>query len=162
VHPGAGAPVKEWPLHRWRAVVRSLTAAGLAVVVTGGVAERVLCASVADTLPNAVSVAGVSPIPLLIELLRGARLVVGPDCGPLHLAVATGTPTVHLFGPSDPRRYGPWGDSTLHVVLRANWSCPRCGDLSPDRPAGCGCMLAIEPGQVVDRAVRLLDQHVAR
>jgi heptosyltransferase-2/heptosyltransferase-3 len=161
VHPGAGAAVKEWPVHRWRVVVARLAGAGLAVVVSGGAGERELCAGIAAGMPNTVSVAGTTPLPLLIELLRRARLVVGSDCGPLHLAVAAGTPTLHLFGPSDPKRYGPWGDPSRHVVLRSGWSCPRCGDLSSDRPAGCGCMLAIETRQVVDSALRLLDSHVA-
>jgi heptosyltransferase-2/heptosyltransferase-3 len=161
VHPGAGAAVKEWPPHRWRAVVAALASAGLAVVVTGSAAERGLCASVAAGMADTESVAGTTPLPILIELLRGARLVVGPDCGPLHLAVATDTPTLHLFGPSDPNRYGPWGDPVQHVVLQAGWSCPCCGDLSGSRRASCGCMLAIEPGLVVDAALRLLGSHGA-
>jgi ADP-heptose:LPS heptosyltransferase len=81
--------------------------------------------------------------------MRGATAVVGPDCGPLHLAVAVGTPSVHLFGPSDPVRYGPWGDPRKHRVIRAGWTCPSCGDLSMMRPVGCGCMLAIQADDVM-------------
>ena len=161
VHPGAGAEVKHWPSHRWRAVVAALLGQGLAVIVTGSDAERDLAAALVDGQPGAVSVAGRTPLPALIELLRGATLVLGPDSGPLHLAVATGTPTVHLFGPSDPCRYGPWGPAYNHIVARAGWSCPRCGDLSSERQAGCGCLLAVGVGDVLRAAWRLLGSHAA-
>lgn len=106
-----------------------------------------------------MSLAGSTPLPVLVELLRGASVVLGPDCGPLHLAVGAGAPTVHLFGPSDPGRYGPWGDPARHVVVSAGWSCPRCGDLSMERRPGCGCMLAITPELVIDTTRWLLHQH---
>jgi heptosyltransferase-1 len=57
-------------------------------------------------------------VPGLIALLRRSRLMVGPDTGPVHLAAAIGVPTVGLFGPTDPRRNGPYGP--CHVALRPN------------------------------------------
>jgi heptosyltransferase-3 len=159
VHPGSGAPVKEWPVHRWAAVINDLTCDSLDVVLTGSPAEADACAEIAARSAHCTSLAGQTAVPVLAEMLRGASIVLGPDCGPLHLAVATGTPTVHLFGPSDPRRYGPWGDPRRHHVVRAGWSCPRCGDLSPERPAGCGCMLAISPRDVVNAARSVLTYH---
>lgn len=143
IHPGAGAPVKQWLPHRWPEVVRHLRGRGLQVVLTGSAGERHLCAEIAAQEPEVLDVSGRTELGELIELLRGATVVVGPDSGPLHLAVATGTPSVHLFGPADPQRYGPWGDPARHRVVHAGMTCPRCGDLSPARAPGCGCMLAI-------------------
>ena len=57
-----------------------------------------------------------------MALLRNAFCVVGGDTGPLHLAVALGTPVVALFGPTDPARYGPYrlgADSQRDIVLRS-------------------------------------------
>jgi heptosyltransferase-2/heptosyltransferase-3 len=163
VHPGAGADVKLWPPQRWRGVLEWLRQEGLQVVATGTERERALVGEVVDAVPGAISLAGQTPLDVLIETLRGATLTLGPDCGPLHLAVATGTPTVHIFGPSDPARYGPWGPAYNHRVVTANWTCPRCGDLSPRRSSGCGCMLAVGVDDVLGAAQQLLHGHaVAR
>jgi heptosyltransferase-3 len=156
IHPGSGAAVKEWPLHRWAAVARHVGELGLDVVLTGTDAETPLCNAILDRYDSARSLAGVTPIPTLAAVLKQASLVLGPDCGPLHLAVAVGTSTIHLFGPSDPRRYGPWGNQERHRVLRAGWSCTRCGDLSPSRAMGCGCMQAIDVDSVVEIARAML------
>lgn len=158
IHPGSGAAVKEWPVHRWRSVAETLSAHNTSIVLTGSADEVATCSGIASDLPKCVSLAGLTSVPILAEVMHGATLVLGPDCGPLHLAVATATPTVHLFGPSDPRKYGPWGDPERHRVVTANWSCPRCGDLSPARPAGCGCMLAIQPVDVIAAARSVLNR----
>jgi ADP-heptose:LPS heptosyltransferase len=161
LHPGAGAEVKLWPVQRWRAVVAALRREGLAVVLTGSESERALAEEVADGAGGVAVLAGRTGLGELIETLRGATLALGPDCGPLHLAVATATPTLHVFGPSDPRRYGPWGPRFNHRVVTAGWTCPRCGDLSPARPAGCGCLLAVTSEVVVEAALRLLHGRAA-
>ncbi|HMM41991.1 MAG TPA: glycosyltransferase family 9 protein [Thermomicrobiales bacterium] len=158
VHPGSGAAVKLWPESHWRQVIGALSERGLAVVVTGGNGEQDLCASITSGT-GAVNIAGRTTVAVLLEVMRGAAITAGTDNGPMHLAVAAGTPTVHVFGPSDPRRYGPWGDARRHRVVSAGWRCLRCGDLGPDRPAGCGCMLAITSEVVVAAIDDLLDAH---
>ncbi|CAN5213060.1 glycosyltransferase family 9 protein [soil metagenome] len=161
LHPGAGAEVKQWPANRWRHVAQELATNELPVLVTGTVSESELAQRIAAKTANVTSIAGQTPLPILIEILRGAQLVLGPDSGPLHLAVACDTPTVHLFGPSDPGRFGPWGPPHRHQVVRGDWSCSRCGDLSPARASGCGCMVAIQTHTVVCAAKELLraDAH---
>lgn len=133
----------------------------MTVVVTGSDGERRLCADVA-ACTGAIDMSGRTNVPVLLEVLRGAAIAIGTDNGPMHLAVAAGTPTVHLFGPSDPRRYGPWGDARRHRVVSAGWHCPRCGNLGADRPAGCGCMLAIAPDAVIAAVDELLHAHEPR
>jgi heptosyltransferase-2/heptosyltransferase-3 len=157
IHPGSGAAVKEWPVHRWGAIAAKLLDRGLDVVVTGSRSERAVAEAVVHDASHVAVIAGETSVPVLAEVLRGARLVLGPDCGPLHLAVAVNAPSVHLFGPSDSARYGPWGPAIRHVAVSAGWTCPRCGDLSAERQAGCGCMIAISPSAVIDVANGLLD-----
>ena len=158
IHPGSGAAVKLWTDSRWRAIVQRLNSRGLKVVLTGSPSERPRCDLIAEGT-DAVAFAGETSVAVLAELFRDAALAVGTDNGPMHLAVAVDAPTVHLFGPSDPERYGPWGDPSRHRVVTAGWHCPRCGDLSPGRPAGCGCMLAISAETVCAEVDRMLDAH---
>ena len=62
----------------------------------------------------------------LAALLGRAQLVLAVDNGPAHIAVAQGTPTVELFGPTDYRIFGPWGIAEKHVVLASTQRCPTC------------------------------------
>lgn len=158
IHPGSGAQVKLWPAARWAAVADALAHdAGLAIVLTGSEGEAPLVDAVQRAMRTpAASLAGRTDIPGLAALFARARLVSGVDSGPLHLAVAVGTPTVHLYGPSSVADYGPWGDPVRHRALHAGMRCPRCGDLSPERPAGAGCMLALRPEEVIAAAHEVL------
>lgn len=153
IHPGTAWPVKLWPGHRWRAVIAAFS--DWPVLVTGAPGEGDLVRELCAGLPNARPLAGETTLPQLIEVLRGAALVVGPDTGPLHLAVATGTPTLTLYGPTSIEQFGPWGPAARHRALSAGWRCPRCGDVA-GRPQGCGCMLAITPEQIIDEMRELL------
>lgn len=161
IHPGSGADVKLWPVNHWREIARRLTDGGHSVVVTGSQSEADMAQRIADGLPGVSSIAGQSSLGVLVALLGKAELVAGPDCGPLHLAVACKTPTIHLFGPSDPAKFGPWGPPGRHRIVSAGWTCERCGDLSISRPQGCGCMLAIMVDAVYESIRELIDQHVA-
>ncbi|MHB0878422.1 MAG: glycosyltransferase family 9 protein [Anaerolineae bacterium] len=135
VHPGAGGPTKLWPVARYEALVRALAADGRPVVVTGSLAEADLVARVATaaTAPSAAPVAGAAGEFGLLELtalLARAALVVGSDSGPLHIAAAVGAPTVHVYGPADEVKFGPWSPASRHRVLTAAVPCRPCGDLA--------------------------------
>ncbi|HUX86487.1 MAG TPA: hypothetical protein VMW65_05755, partial [Chloroflexota bacterium] len=74
------------------------------------------------------------------------------------LAVAVGTPTLHLFGPADATRFGPYGDPDRHRVIRADWPCVPCGrlDFGGTDLERHDCMAHIAPDDVVDVARELL------
>jgi ADP-heptose:LPS heptosyltransferase len=154
VHPGSGAPVKSWSVRSWRQVIGQF--ADARVVITGSESERGVCAAICDGFEHATTVAGETTLPQLAALLQRADLALGTDNGQMHLAGAVGTPTVRLFGPSNPDRYGPWQGTTNQSVLSAGWTCPACENLTLDRAASCGCMAAIPPATVVERARGLL------
>lgn len=161
IHASSGVPVKLWVEERWAAVAERLIAAtGARLVLTGGPDDRALTAAVAGPLSApALDLAGQTSIGALAAVLARCDLVLGPDSGALHLAVAVGTPTVHLFGPASVVKFGPWGPADRHRVVSAGPRCARCGDLSPSRPRGAACMLAIGVEEVVAAALALLEHR---
>jgi heptosyltransferase III len=109
IHAAPMFQYKRWTVDGWRAVAASLLARGLRVVATGGpgAEERAFLDHVWGPLPDVARKDGQLSWPQLANLLAGARLFVGPDTSVTHLAAATGCPTVALFGPTDPRQWGP-------------------------------------------------------
>jgi len=102
---------KAWTAQGWQALANWLAGEGLRIVLTGGGAadEIAYVARLAEQLPaDAVNLAGRLDFPQVACLIAGAAVYVGPDTATTHLAAATGTPTVALFGPSNPVRWGPW------------------------------------------------------
>lgn len=109
--PLAGWISKQWPLERYKDLAKRLKQAGIPLVLNGPPSARPLLEAVRDAIPH------VSGLPGLIHAIRGAAGVVGVDSGPLHLAAALGRPGVALFGPTDPARNGPYGNT--FSVLRS-------------------------------------------
>jgi heptosyltransferase-2/heptosyltransferase-3 len=160
IHPGAGAAVKQWPPAAWAAVADALTRDRHAqLLLTGSEAERSLTQAVASAMTGpALDAAGETSLGRLAALQQRCALVLGSDCGPLHLAVAVDVPTVHLYGPVSAQKFGPWGDPQRHVVLTSNWPCVPCNRL--DWPASVldrhRCMQAITVEDVTRAAEALL------
>jgi ADP-heptose:LPS heptosyltransferase len=121
VHPGAASEARRWPAERFAAVARAERAAGHDVVVTGGRAEVPLAHRVADLagLPDGIVLAGRTDLLQLAAAVAAAGRVVCGDTGIAHLATAFGTPSVLLFGPTSPARWGPPPGRPLHRVLWA-------------------------------------------
>ena len=100
---------KTWTVAGWIALGRWLIDQGITVVVTGvESAEQGYCEQVVQGLPDAVNLVGHVTLPALGCLLSHAALYVGTDTAVSHMAAAAGTPTVVLFGPSNPVKWGPW------------------------------------------------------
>jgi heptosyltransferase-2/heptosyltransferase-3 len=160
LHPGTGGPAKLWFAERWAAVVDALQAQGARLVLTGGPDELALVAEVAaQTQSTALVLAGQTSVGQLAALMRRATLVLGVDSGPLHLAAAQGVPTLHLYGPGDAGRFGPWGEPARHVVLRADLWCSPCGEFAacPRGLARPECMERISAARVAERALAMLE-----
>jgi lipopolysaccharide heptosyltransferase I len=118
--PGGGWMSKCWPAeqygHLHRRLMSVLSFAGWRGVVNYGPGERHLAEAVRVAGGDADPLLFSGELPQLMALLRGAAFFVGGDTGPLHLAVALGTPVVGLYGPTDPARNGPY--SPADVVVR--------------------------------------------
>jgi heptosyltransferase-2/heptosyltransferase-3 len=159
LQPGAGSPLKAWPPERLAAVGATLARElGARVMVSGSATEHGLAQRVCDLLPEGgLNLAGALRWTELEALLTRATLVVGLDSGPLHLAVAAGTPSVALFGPADPAQFGPWGSPARHRVVTATLPCRPCRrlDWCALEPEGTGpppCMRAIPVVEVMETA----------
>jgi ADP-heptose:LPS heptosyltransferase len=160
LHPGTGGPAKLWFAERWAEVADQLAAPGVWLALTGGPGEEALAADVAARMrERPLVLAGQTTVGQLAALLRRAALVLGVDSGPLHLAAAQGAPTIHLYGPGDAARFGPWGDPAQHAVIHVELWCSPCGvfDACPRGLARPECMERIDVARVLAQARRLLD-----
>lgn len=157
---GTGAPVKRWPIASLARLARRLRDELDARLVTvGGAAERDQVHALGEQIGSAtIDLAGATTLGELAAVLERCDLALGPDSGPLHLAVAVGTPTIHLFGPADSRRFGPYGDPTRHRVIRSTWPCCPCNRLdfpTAELPEHV-CLQQISPDAVFPVAKELL------
>jgi lipopolysaccharide heptosyltransferase II len=162
IHPGSGAAVKRWDVEKWAELIRELrTRYGYQFVVTGGSAEVLLASKVVRAVGEGVpivSVADDTTLPELAALFEQCALVIGPDSGPLHVAVAMNRPTVHLYGPVSPQTFGPWGDPKQHLVVTQSLACQYCHRLDwaeselPDHP----CVSGISVARVLTACQQLL------
>lgn len=122
IGPTANWGAKQWPGDRFAELVSRLTAPGGAlpdarVAVFGAESERAMARPVLDAIPSERRLDAVG-LPHLLDaaaLLKRCALYVGNDSGLMHLAAATGIPTLGLFGPSPEWRYRPWGRTTAVV-----------------------------------------------
>ncbi len=136
VHPGTSdfGKVKRWLPERFsQLAARIASELGLRCVVTWGPGERALAEEVVRGAGGGAVLAMETRSVLdLAEIIRRARLFVGCDSGPLHLASAVGTPSVALFGPKDPRIYGPYSRFHRVVYKAANGNGGSMGAITVD------------------------------
>ncbi|OBA62567.1 glycosyl transferase [Mycobacterium sp. 1100029.7] len=153
IHPGASAAARRWPVERFAAVAATLRDEGHEIVITGSSEEFGLAHEVAFAagLPRTSVMSGLLHLPALAALVNDSRLVICGDTGIGHLAAATGTPSVVLFGPTSPDRWGPRG-SAPHIPLWAN----SFGDPHGDTPHDG--LLSITVASVLAASHRILEE----
>jgi ADP-heptose:LPS heptosyltransferase len=134
IHPGSAMATKRWEPQRFAAIARNLTARGLTIVVTAGPGEESFASQVAHDVPATVLLFSLT-VAELAELIRGARLYLGNDAGPMHLAAAVGTPVIAVWGSSDSRRWRPWNVESR--VVQNPFECNPC--------PGYRCLVAESP-----------------
>jgi ADP-heptose:LPS heptosyltransferase len=160
IHPGTGAAVKLWRNAAWAACANALpglltSSAPLRIILTGSQAERPMLEEIARDMTTPPLLLTDMTVGQVAAVLQRAKLALGVDSGPLHLAVAQGIPTIHIFGPTDPRVFGPWGLPERNVVIASTHRCPTC----PSIPCG---RLDFRPEELpAHPCVRLVsEQHV--
>lgn len=150
IHPASRWFFKCWPVERMASLIESLQADGHLVVLTAAPSpdELAMLDAIQKCLKSPVlSLAGQLSLKELAALTARARLFIGVDSAPMHIAAGVGTPTVALFGPSGDKQWGPWGVPSRVVSSRIH-SCRPCGI------DGCG------GGKVSDCLVQLHEQQV--
>ena len=163
LHVSGGRAVKQWDPARFADVARRLVESrGAKLVLTGAPADAPLIEEVVRRLPPGSYVNASDDVSLLTlaALLEQVDVMVTGDTGPMHLAAAVGTPIVAVFGPSDPRRYGPSG--TLDRIIRVDLPCAPCNRirLPPARCTGVvpDCLALIPADRVYEAVTGILDQ----
>jgi len=153
LNPGAGWGAKRWPAERYGQVALELSKTNVRSILNYGPGEEDL-ARAAESASEGAATAIKTSISELIALSRRARLFIGGDTGPLHLAAALRVPVVAVFGPTDPARNGPYG--TRSIVLRSPASATsHARRAQPDEG-----LLEIGVEAVVDAAGKLLAEGV--
>lgn len=117
-NPGSVMLDKRWPVERYAEVAIELARRGFTPLLTGGPGDVQSCIDVARLAghTNCLNLAGALDLLSTAAVIQQADLYVGTDTGVSHLAAAVGTPSVVIFGPTNPRRYGPRGK---HVTILA-------------------------------------------
>ena len=175
LHPGAtNGSAKRWPITSWQAIAKSLVSSGRTIVIVGGPEDRDLGQQISDevvgqgpdprkSLPatawgDVCDLTGLTTVRDLIAILANARVIVTGDSGPLHVAVADGTPVVAIHGPTDPAVCGPIVTTPDRaIILGATLACRPCYTLAriADCPLGHAiCQDLITPRQVLTAVSR--------
>jgi ADP-heptose:LPS heptosyltransferase len=159
LNPGAGWPSKIWPPERHGEMARRLADAyGLASLAVWGVpSEKPLAESIVATSRGAARLAPPTTITQLAALCRRSAMFLGSDTGPMHLAVAVGTPTISLHGPSQAEWCGAYGPENIRLQARYEG-----GSANQRRQADDSAMREITVDMVFDACCRLLDQRRQR
>ncbi len=123
IHPGSGGARKCWPAERFARVAEVVAqTTGARVVVPCGPADEQVVEQMASEMAVAPVVARGLPLPVLAGALARCRAYLGNDSGVTHLSAASGAPVVALFGPTDPRVWGPRGERVR--VVQGNAELP--------------------------------------
>lgn len=142
LHPGAGKIKNRWSAEGFAAVARALLARDLEVLLLEGPQDSGTVSAVETALGRSLPAVRGESVPMLAARFARAALYVGNDTGPLHLAGATGCPTVGIYGWSHPAEWAPVGE------------CVRCVR-APD-----GSLESLTPRDVLDATLPLLDRTV--
>ena len=159
--PGANWSFRRWPGERYALLARAIRSrTGLPSVVTGSRADAALAGRIVEESEGAArSLAGAAGLREFAAVASLARVFVGNDSGPLHIAAAVGTPVVALFGPNTPERFAPRGSPSR--VLWRRYPCSPCDQRTCVRPED-PCMAAIDVEAAAAATESLLDETEVR
>ncbi|MCL5090679.1 MAG: glycosyltransferase family 9 protein [Patescibacteria group bacterium] len=158
VYPTAGALCenRRWPKDHFLKLLKLILSykKNLKIVFVGSKSEsssaQELIAGLGKVYqPRLINLSGKTSIPEVCALMKLAKLFIGSDSGPLHMAEAVGTPTVSFFGPETPALYGPIGEN--HAVFYADLPCSPCLNVYNSKRYVCQdnrCLKAIKPETV--------------
>jgi heptosyltransferase-2 len=154
IHAAASLPAKQWPLDRFSAVMRVLQRKyGAKFIYTGAKEDATLYAEIEKQGQfDSLNLCGITSLRDNISIYRGSNLFFGVDSGPMHMAAAVGVPVVALFGPTDERIWGPWGEG--HRVITRRLSCYPC---KPHKCENNECMTGI----TIDEALEVVENKIA-
>jgi lipopolysaccharide heptosyltransferase II len=156
LQPGARWNNKRWPADHFAELVRALAPRfpNTHFAILGGKEDRPLGEVIARAEPaRCLNLCGATSLPEMVEWIRHCDLMVTNDSGPMHAAAALGKPIVALFGPTEPRRTGPYGQ--LQNALQLALPCSPCMKSRCRFERPMDCLRALPPALVLDRIMAL-------
>ena len=155
LQPGTRWASKRWPVEAFAELVPLLASANprFHFAIIGGEEDHSLGEVIAGVDPaRCLDLTGRLSLPEMVEWIRLSELMVSNDTGPMHVAAALGTPVVALFGPTEPRRTGPYRQ--LDHVLQLNLPCVPCLKSHCRYVRPFECLRALAPAAVFDAVQR--------
>jgi len=150
LQPGARWLTKRWPLDYYREVVQKAQVRwpDIRFAVMGGAEDRDLGRAIVGPGGGGVlDLTAALTLPEMVEWIRRCTLMITNDTGPMHVAAALGKPVIGLFGPTEPRRTGPYGQ--LHRVLQAQTPCIPCLQSRCTYVHPLDCLRSLSPARVL-------------
>jgi len=159
-------PTSRWQSKNWPAKNFAETARRLqqnlhaSITLLGGPDDIEICNSIENELELPCNnLAGKTSLVEMGSVLKEMELLIANDSGPAHMAAAIDTPTLVIFGPTDPNRVRPFGNESRHQILKTAYPCQPCHSRTkkcenPDIP----CITGVKIYQVVDKASEMLKQ----
>ncbi len=158
IAPGAASDLKRWPLESFAQIIASEEKSRI-VLVGGAESQSLGERLIQNGDARIVNLIGKTTLLELAAVLQRSSLLLSNDSGPMHIAAAVGTPVVAIFGPSDAKRYGPYGDQ--HRIVRLDLPCSPCGQAQC--PLGThACMRDLGVDHVLDVVQMSLREGVSR
>lgn len=161
IAPGARWETKQWPPEFFAAAAGCIAEQlpDHEFVLLGSPAEKELCDQVHKAANNIhiTNLSGQTTPGELVEVIRHAELLICNDSGPMHIAAATGTRVLAMFGPTDPSLTGPYGPQCK--VIQPELDCICCLSKSCNMRR---CHKAVEPRDLAKTAIQLLQQGTER
>lgn len=155
INPGGDSELKRWNPDRFSSVAeRLIDNWGANIVLLGGPSDVRITRRIADNMRiKPINLAGKLTLNDLAYLISRFRLLITNDSGPMHIAAATGTPVVAIFGPSDPNMFHPYMSSDRYRVIRSAVPCCPCEKSVCDTMK---CLDLVTPDEVYEVAAELL------
>ncbi len=146
---------KNWPLGRFIEVAKELqNTAQASIFLLGAPGDADACRQIETALDRPCqNLAGKTSLPEMGGILESMDLLIANDSGPVHMAAAVETPTLVIFGPTDPKRCGPFGDG--HRVMKTPYPCRPCHRRICDQP-DIPCITGVKVYQVLETAHEML------
>jgi heptosyltransferase-3 len=161
VHPGTGGSAKEWPADYFGHLAARLQAErDSQILITGSKGEEHKVARVLSaTKGKAISLVGMLSLKELVAVIKCASLFISNSTGPLHIAVAVGTPVVCMFSQITAMSAARWGPYTLKKRVLVPDKPVDCTECSNGKELPCACMMSISVDQAYDAACSLLAER---
>jgi heptosyltransferase-1 len=158
IQPGARWLNKRWPVEHYAELIRLVASArpDVRFAILGGQDDKEAGACLSQAEPGrCLDLTGKISLPEMVEWIRLSALMISNDTGPMHVAAALDKPVVAIFGPTEPRRTGPYGQ--LENAVRIDLPCAPCMKAHCSYSKPMECLKAISPQMVLERVIKLIE-----